>query len=129
MPYSGKMLLPAEIESKEMIPFLRAMVAKKLVYEKGFTQEQVARVLGVTQAAVSNYLRGVRGVSIDWEKNDELTRWTDEVVEAVLRNEPKEEVARKINDALKNIRLLRILCEFHKKLEPEIDVDSCHVCD
>ncbi|MDW8083660.1 MAG: helix-turn-helix domain-containing protein [Candidatus Caldarchaeum sp.] len=123
------MLLPAEIESKVMIPFLRSMVAKKLVHENGFTQEQVARVLGITQAAVSNYLRGVRGVSSDWEKNEELVKWADEVVEAVLRNEPKEEIARRINEALKNIRVLRILCEFHKRVEPEIDVDSCHVCD
>lgn len=123
------MLLPAEIESKVMIPLLRAMVAKKLVYDKSFTQEQVAKVLGVTQAAVSNYLRGVRGITTELEKNDELTKWVDEVVEAVLNNEPKEEIARRINDALKNIRMMRILCEVHKKVEPDIDVDSCHVCD
>ncbi|BAJ51468.1 conserved hypothetical protein [Candidatus Caldarchaeum subterraneum] len=123
------MMLPAEIESKIMIPLLRAMVAKRLVYERGYTQEKVAQVLGVTQAAVSNYLRGVRGISSDLEKHDELVKWADEVVEAVVKNEPRQEIARRINDALKNIRVMRILCEYHKRVEPDIDVDSCHVCD
>ncbi|MCS6768873.1 MAG: helix-turn-helix domain-containing protein [Candidatus Caldarchaeum sp.] len=123
------MLLPAEIESKVTIPLLRAIIAKKLVQREKFTQEQVAKVLGITQAAVSNYLRGVRGWSVDWEKNEELNKWADRVVEAVLQNEPREEIARRINEAVKNIRSLRMLCEIHKKIEPEIDVDTCKVCD
>ncbi|MCS7129199.1 MAG: helix-turn-helix domain-containing protein [Candidatus Caldarchaeum sp.] len=123
------MLLPAEIESKVTIPLLRAIIAKKLVQREKFTQEQVARVLGISQAAISNYLRGVRGWSADWEKNEELNKWADKVVEAVLRNEPREEIARRINEAVKNIRSLRMLCEIHKKIEPEIDVDTCRVCD
>ncbi|MEM1937901.1 MAG: helix-turn-helix domain-containing protein [Candidatus Caldarchaeum sp.] len=123
------LLLPAEIESKVTIPLLRALIARKLVYGKKFTQEQVANVLGITQAAVSNYLRGVRGWSVDWERNEELNKWVDEVVDAILRKEPREEVARRINDAVKSIRSNRMLCEIHKKIEPEIDVDSCKVCD
>ncbi|MEM1946189.1 MAG: helix-turn-helix domain-containing protein [Candidatus Caldarchaeum sp.] len=122
------MLLPAEIESKVTIPMLRALTAKKLVCEKNFTQEQVARVLGVTQAAVSNYLRGVRGWSVEWERNEELNKWVDKVVEAVMENQSREEIAKRINEAVKNIRSMRMLCEIHKKLEPDIDVDSCDVC-
>ncbi len=123
------MLLPAEIESKAAIPLLRAITAKKLVYEKKFTQEQVAKALGVTQAAVSNYLRGVRGLSAEWEKNEEFNKWADKVVEAVVMNRPQEEVARRMNEAIKSIRALRMLCEIHKKIEPDIDVSCCNLCD
>ncbi len=123
------MLLPAEVESKAAIPLLRAIAAKKLVYEKKFTQEQVAKALGITQAAVSNYLRGVRGLSVEFEKNEEFNKWADRVVEAVVMRRPQEEVARRMNEAIKNIRALRILCEIHKKIEPDIDVGSCNLCD
>ncbi|MGB8159514.1 MAG: helix-turn-helix domain-containing protein, partial [Nitrososphaeraceae archaeon] len=55
------MLLPSEIESKSLIPAVRAILAKVLVKEKGLKEEEVARLLGITQAAVSNYIRGTRG--------------------------------------------------------------------
>jgi predicted transcriptional regulator len=57
------MLLPSEIESKSLIPAVRAILAKDLVKAKGLKEEEVAKLLGITQAAVSNYLRGTRGDS------------------------------------------------------------------
>lgn len=44
------MLLPSEIESKSLIPAVRAILAKVLVKEKGLKEEEVARLLGITQA-------------------------------------------------------------------------------
>lgn len=123
------MLLPAEIESKVTIPLVRALVAKKLVKEKMFTQEQVANVLGVTQAAVSNYLRGVRGLSVELKENPVIINWVNLITDEILSNKPKEEIAKKINEAVEDIRRQRMLCEIHKKLEPEIDVESCKVCE
>src|SRR5438093_13170007 len=55
------MLLRSEIESKLLIPAVRAILSKELVIEKGLKEEEVARMRGITQAAVSNYLRGTRG--------------------------------------------------------------------
>jgi predicted transcriptional regulator len=55
------MLLPSEIEAKSLIPAIRSILATKLVEEKHFREEEVAKVLGITQAAVSNYIRGTRG--------------------------------------------------------------------
>ena len=55
------MLLPSEIEAKSLIPAIRAMLAKKLTIEYKMKEEFVAKVLGVTQAAISNYIRGTRG--------------------------------------------------------------------
>ena len=55
------MLLPAEIESKTMIPALRAILAKKLAEIHKIREDEISKMLGVTQAAVSNYIRGTRG--------------------------------------------------------------------
>ena len=55
------LLLPAEIESKTLIPALRAILAKKLAEEHKIREDEISKMLGVTQAAISNYIRGTRG--------------------------------------------------------------------
>ncbi len=55
------MLLPAEIESKTLIPALRAILAKKLAVDYHIREDEISKMLGVTQAAISNYIRGTRG--------------------------------------------------------------------
>src|SRR3989338_6385115 len=57
----GLMLLPAEIESKTLIPALRAILAKKLAEDHNVREDEISKMLGVTQAAISNYIRGTRG--------------------------------------------------------------------
>ena len=46
------MLLPAEIESKTLIPALRAILAKKLAEDHNIREDEISKMLGVTQAAV-----------------------------------------------------------------------------
>ena len=55
------MLLPAEIESKTLIPALRAILAKNLAEGHNVREDEISKMLGVTQAAISNYIRGTRG--------------------------------------------------------------------
>ncbi|GBC69265.1 hypothetical protein HRbin01_00961 [archaeon HR01] len=123
------MLLPAEIESKLTIPIMRALVARRLVTNHNFTQEQVAKSLGLTQAAVSNYLRGVRGMGVEWESYEDVRKGVDEIVAAILEKKSRQEVAKKFNEVTMRIRKSRILCEMHKRVEPDYDVESCHVCE
>jgi len=49
-----------EVVSQEVLPCLRALVAKKLI-EGGFSQKQVADRLGLSQPAISQYKRDLRG--------------------------------------------------------------------
>ncbi|MBI4021560.1 MAG: helix-turn-helix domain-containing protein [Candidatus Aenigmarchaeota archaeon] len=49
-----------EVVSQEVLPCVRALVAKKLI-ENGFSQKQVADKLKVSQPAISQYKRDLRG--------------------------------------------------------------------
>ena len=51
------LVLPSEIVVERFLPTARALLARALD-ERGFTQQEVADRLGVTQAAVSQYVRG-----------------------------------------------------------------------
>lgn len=52
---------PCEVVVKEVLPAIRAMLVKELVERHRLSQVEVAYKLGITQPAVSQYLRMLRG--------------------------------------------------------------------
>lgn len=52
------MTMPCEAVIKKFLPAIRASVTSELYERHNFSQVQIAESLGVTQAAVSNYLAG-----------------------------------------------------------------------
>jgi predicted transcriptional regulator len=129
----GFMLLPAEIESKTLIPALRAILAKKLAEDHNVREEEISKMLGVTQAAISNYIRGTRG---------------DPALIAKLLSE--EQVSTLINELTENlssdmaytpsslskfiglcnyIKSSLLICEIHHNLESNIDEKVCKECE
>lgn len=63
---------------KYVLPALRAKVAKELM-ARGYKMREVARMLGLTQAAVSQYMSSKRG-----QKGLEIIESTEEVKKIVL---------------------------------------------
>lgn len=55
------MKMPCELIVTHILPTARGALAKELVTRHGMTQTQVAKVFGVTSAAVSQYIKGMRG--------------------------------------------------------------------
>lgn len=51
---------PCEVIVKEVLPLLRACLANILTKEYGYSIYQASKILGVTPAAVSNYLTARR---------------------------------------------------------------------
>ena len=56
------MPLPCEVANKYLVPAIRSLIARRLIDEYNYTQINVAKKLGVTQAAVSQYLYSKRGM-------------------------------------------------------------------
>ena len=126
------MLLPSEIEAKSLIPAIRAILAKKLVNEYEMKEEIVARVLGVTQAAVSNYLRGTRG---DIQLMNRLTsvlevmRMTDNIARDLTSNKAyTPNTMAKFVELCNYMRYTFIICDVHHGMESNIDEQVCEQC-
>ncbi|MFN3384414.1 MAG: transcriptional regulator [Archaeoglobaceae archaeon] len=71
---------------KYILPAIRAMVAKELI-ERGYKIKEVAEMLGLTQAAVSQYLtskRGKKGLEF-LEKNEEVRKIVVEIADAISK--------------------------------------------
>ena len=127
------MLLPAEIESKSLIPALRAILAKDLANNHHIREDEISKMLGVTQAAISNYIRGTRG--------------DPKLIEKLLEDKQVTEMLNDISDSLSTdkaytpsnlskfiglcnyIKSSLLICDIHHNLESDIDDEICKECE
>ena len=124
------MLLPYEMIHRSVIPAMRYMIATRLVEECNMNQQQAAQILGITQPAISNYLRRTRAISINLNDCEEICKSVEEVIELLLEGGPNQpKVTEKIVYMCDYLRKERMLCDFHKRLEPFFEVNNCHACD
>ncbi len=126
------MLLPSEIEAKSLIPAIRAILAKKLIKEYEMKEEVVAKVLGVTQAAISNYVRGTRG---DMELINKLSsiyevmNKIDDIAQDLKANKAyTPSTMSKFVELCNFMRYSFIICDVHHKIESNIDEEMCELC-
>lgn len=126
------MLLPSEIESKLLIPAIRAILSKEMVIEKGLKEEEVARMLGITQAAVSNYLRGTRGDNELISKLmslSEIMSMIKEIGDDLSTNRAyTAKTLSKFIGLCNYMRYSLIICDAHHSLERNIDEKVCEQC-
>ena len=126
-------LLPAEIESKSLIPALRAILAKDLANKYHIREDEISKMLGVTQAAISNYIRGTRG--------------DPKLIEKLLEDKQVTDMLNDITDSLSTdkaytpsnlskfiglcnyIKSSLLICDIHHNLESDIDDEICKECE
>jgi len=126
-------LLPAEIETKTLIPALRAILAKKLLEEHGIREEEVSKLLGVTQAAISNYIRGTRGDPTLISKLlevKEVADMIDDICSNLASNMAYTPASLSKFIGLCNyIKSSLLICDIHHNLESNIDEAVCKECE
>ena len=127
------MLLPSEIESKSLIPAIRAILSKKLIHEYNLKEETVAKLLGITQAAVSNYIRGTRGDLVLVEKlenNFEVMKMVSDIAKDLSLNKAySPSTMTKFIQLCNFMRYTFIICDVHHSIESNIDKSICEHCE
>jgi len=127
------MLLPAEIESKSLIPALRAILAKDLAKKHSIREDEISRLLGVTQAAVSNYIRGIRGDPKLIEKlleEKQVVSMITEITDNLASDDAYTPLSLSKFIGLCNyIKSSLLICDIHHNLESDIDEVVCKECE
>lgn len=73
------MKIPCELVVWYVLPTIRREVAKELVNTHGMTQADVARKFGVTDAAISQYLKKKRGENSLIEESPQYDKFEAEI--------------------------------------------------
>ncbi|MFB6296382.1 MAG: thiamine-phosphate synthase family protein [Halobacteriales archaeon] len=120
--------LPSEIITEEVLPTLRAMLARSLA-DRGLTQEEVAGHLGVTQAAVSTYLGGDARTEPRIAEHPRAEETVERVAEGLAsgRMDGYDALA-EILDLIRAFEDRGPICDLHEEAMPELEGLSCDLC-
>ncbi|MBS3167409.1 helix-turn-helix domain-containing protein [Candidatus Woesearchaeota archaeon] len=113
-------LTPQEIEVWYILPALRRAIALELQH-KGLRQNKIAELLGITEAAVSQYLSGKRGTELKFEMD--VAQKIEQSAEKIKNN---GDLLEEIESLCKLIRNKMITCKIHKKYG--VAKKTCEVC-
>ena len=79
------MKIPCELIVWYVLPSIRRELARELVEKHHLTQAEVARRFGVTDAAISQYLKSKRGTNKELENSGKYEDFKQEVERAAIR--------------------------------------------
>ena len=123
------MILPCEVAVKSVIPAIRSAIARELIQSYGLKQKETAKLLGITQTAVSKYTRFYRGTVIEVQRIEEVNVSLKETVSSLANGRiNKYELAEKLCTICGIIRKKGVMCELCSLSDPTIDKSKCRVC-
>jgi len=123
------MLVPCEVAVKCLLPSVRAMVAKELMAKHNLKQAEAAKLLGVSQPAISLYYRKMRGKAIDLENDIEIGKLMENLADSLAEGGlSHKDFISKFCEICRIIRAKGLLCKMHKAFDPSIDIEKCELC-
>lgn len=115
-----------EIMVTEVFPTVRALIAKELMDNLNYNQAEAAQKMGITQPAISQYMRSLRG------KKAKLFGTEDKVIKSIksaakalaVQKNPFE--SHILCNVCKDIRKTGFLCKLHREAIPALK--NCTIC-
>ena len=111
---------PQEVEVWYILPAIRSELVIALK-EKGHSQKEIAKLLNVTEPAVSQYAKEKRAQKIKF--NAEVKKM---IKEAAGKIKDSKTAYRQIQEISNFIKRSKALCEIHMQLEDNLD--KCDIC-
>ncbi|MFO7990748.1 MAG: helix-turn-helix domain-containing protein [Thermoplasmata archaeon] len=88
------------------------------------SQQKVAEILGITPAAVSQYMRGKRGYAVDFD--EEVVKELQEYAKKICRGEIKD-ISPILCDICKKVWTEKTLSQIEVMFDEEVEM--CSLCD
>ena len=114
---------PCEVIVWYVIPTIRAELAKELV-KMGMSQKDIAERLGITQSAVSQYIKDKRGKGIPINKD--VRKGIKVLAKQVMVEQTPNETIPGICMVCAIVKSSGALCDLHRK--ENAGLEGCDVC-
>lgn len=114
---------PCEVIIWYILPSIRSELIKKLI-EKGMSRKEASRTLGITKAAVSQYIYGKRGDKIEFKQN--VRSAIEKLAEDVITKEKNVNLIYRICEICTMLKRDKTVCELHR--EHNLLPFDCEAC-
>ena len=127
--YRNTMSVPCEVVVKCVLPVIRAMLATTLATKYHMKQVEIARLLKVSQPAVSLYYRRIRGKAMSIENDAQIMQLIEKFAQSLAKNEvSQEDFMLRFCQICTVIRAKGLMCHLHKMFDPTVDTEKCKIC-
>jgi uncharacterized protein len=116
-------IMPQEIEVWYLLPALRRELAKIFIEHHNMTQKDAAKILAITEAAISQYLSEKRGGEVQFSRKE--LKIIEEVAVKIIK-EPQH-LTRFLYEACSFFRGSKSLCDLHRKHDTSLS-KGCNIC-
>jgi hypothetical protein len=116
---------PCETVVNNYLTGLRVELANTLT-ERGYSQTKISNLLGVSQPAISGYLKA-NAIDYWLFSKEALDQLTSQIITQIESNSPKEEVIESICIFCKEQRIQGPMCKLHKQ-ELSFLPENCEAC-
>jgi len=108
-----------------ILSYIRSEIATTLMKKYGFSQSETAKLLGVSQPAVSQYIRNIRG-NKNFINDDEVRKSIDELAKKIAEKKPGGcEILKDFCNICKLIRKKGLVCKIHRS---SYSLSGCSLC-
>ena len=117
--------MPQEVEVRYILPAIRRELARIFIHEHKLSQKEAAKILGLTEAAISQYQHFKRAKEVIL--SDKVVDEVRKSAEKVLTDKTNKQ--RLISEMYRITNLTtvkQILCDLHRSQSKELE--SCNVC-
>ncbi|MBI2655097.1 hypothetical protein HYX06_01595 [Candidatus Woesearchaeota archaeon] len=117
--------MPQEIEVRYILPAIRRELARTLIKDHNLSQKEAANILGLTEAAISQYQHSKRAKEVVFSDNvtDEIRKSADKILSD---KKNKQRVIAEMYRISSLTTVRHILCDLHRSQSK--DLANCNVC-
>lgn len=116
--------MPQEMEVRYILPAIRRELARVFIEDHSLSQKEAAKLLGLTEAAISQYQHSKRAKEVVFSGN--IVNEIKESAKRILDEKTKQRVIAEIYRVSSLTTVKHILCGIHRAQSTELR--NCNVC-
>jgi len=124
-----KLILPCEVGVKTVLPAVKAIMARQIMQKHGLNEQETAKLLGLSQSAVSRYSSKERGNLISIEGSNDILALIEQMVTNLIKEpDNKTEMLKLFCQTCQSIREKGLMCP-HCQKEMQLEwAEKCLFC-
>ena len=117
--------MPQEIEVRYILPAIRRELARVFIQEHSLSQKEAARMLGLTEAAISQYQHYKRAKEVVFS-NDVVNEIKASAKRIIADKASRQRLIAEMYRISGLTKVRHILCDIHRAQSKELE--TCNVC-